>query len=79
MSVSTRSAETEAEVQALAARLRTALASEAERLARLLLSKEPQDLFGPTEFTVRDQVLRLGAQAYQVYLAEKKTATKGPA
>jgi hypothetical protein len=49
------------------------------QLARFLLSKKDQELFGPTEFEVRDLVHLLGAQAYETVLAEKKTATRGPA
>ena len=79
MSVSPLSAEKEIEVQELAARIRTAFDAEAERIARLLVGKETKDLFGQTEFDVREVLLRVGAKAYELYLAEKKTATKGPA
>jgi hypothetical protein len=36
-------------------------------------------LFGQTEFAIRDILLRVGAKAYEQRLAQKKTATKGPA
>ena len=68
----------ETEAQALAARIRQAVDAEVLRLARLLVSKAPPELFGPSEFDVRDLVLRLGATAYELYLAEKKTAMKAP-
>jgi hypothetical protein len=33
----------------------------------------------PTEFEVRDIILRVAAKAYEEHLAQKQTATKGPA
>jgi hypothetical protein len=68
-------AEQEAEAQELTARIRATLDGEAEQIARLLVSKDTRDLFGQTEFDLREQLLRLGAKAYELYLAEKKTAT----
>jgi len=44
-----------------------------------LVSKEDQDLFGETEFEVRDVVHRLGAKAYSTHLAGKKRGIKVPA
>jgi hypothetical protein len=41
-------------------------------LARLLASKADRDLLGATEFQVRDRVLRIGAQALETALAERK-------
>jgi hypothetical protein len=79
MSVRTLTAEKEAEAQELAARIRKALDGEAERIARLLVSKDTKDLFGQTEFDLRDRLLRIGAQAYELYLAEKKTVTPAAA
>ena len=67
--------ELEKQAQELVARLRTQTDDELLALARLLVSKEDQDLFGDTEFEVRDIVHRIGAQAFQTHLAEKKTAT----
>jgi hypothetical protein len=50
---------------------------EARRLARLLASKDDAHLLGQTEFEVRDAVHRLGAQALETALNErKKGATK---
>jgi hypothetical protein len=71
--------EQEAEAQALAARLRPHVEEDLLALARLLVSKEDRDLFGETEFEVRDVVHRLGAKAYATHLAGKKRATKVPA
>jgi hypothetical protein len=75
----TLSAEQEAEAQELATRIRQAVDAEVLRMARLGVSKAPQDLFGQTEFDLRDIVLRVAAKVYELYLAEKKTATKAPA
>jgi hypothetical protein len=69
----------ESQVQALADQIQDAHRPLVEKLARLLLSKGDADLFGQTEFDVRDLVHLLGAQAYDAVLAEKKTATRGPA
>ena len=61
----------EAEAQELAARVRQAVDAEVLRLARLVVSKAPEDLFGQTEFDLRDLLLRVGAKVYELYLAEK--------
>ena len=68
--------EQEQEAQALAAKLQAAAKEDLVQLARLLVSKRTEELFGQTEFEVRDRVLRIGAQAYELHLREKKTATK---
>ena len=69
----------EAEAQELAARVRQAIDAEVLRLARLVVTKAPEDLFGQTEFDLRDILLRVGAKVYELYLAEKKTAMRAPA
>ena len=69
--------ELEAQAQALLARLRDKADEELLALARLLVSKEDRDLFGETEFQVRAIVHRLGAQAYETHLAEKKNGYEG--
>jgi parvulin-like peptidyl-prolyl isomerase len=66
----------EAEAKELEARIRHAVDHEIVALARLLVSKSDRELFGHTEFQVRDVLLRAGAKAYEEYLREKKTATK---
>lgn len=69
------SAEQEAEAQALAQRLREIAEEEIVQLARLLVSKGERDVFGETEFQVRDLLLKMGAKAFQEHLRQKKTAT----
>ncbi len=70
--------EQETEAQALFQRLKAAFEREALQLARLMASKEDRQLLGGTEFEVRDQVHRLGAQVLETALQErKKKGTKG--
>lgn len=69
--------EQEAEAQALCQRLKSAFEREALELARLLANKDDRHLLGGTEFEVRDQVHRLGAQVLEAMLQErKKKATR---
>lgn len=68
------SEEQEREAKLLEAKMRVAVDQEIQNLARLLVSKGESDLFGKTEFEVRDLVLRLGAQAFEEHLRGKKTA-----
>ena len=70
------SPELEAKAQELLTQLRSRADDELLALARLLVSKEDRDIFGETEFQVRDIVHRLGAKAMETHLAQKKTATK---
>jgi hypothetical protein len=77
--MTTLTPEQEVEAQVLADALTRATAEEFLTLARLLVSKSTHQVFGQTEFDLRDQVHRLGAKALELYLAEKKTATKAPA
>jgi len=46
-------------------------------VAELLSTVPDAQLFGDTEFAVRDRVLKLVARAYTARLAQKKTATSG--
>jgi len=62
----------EAEAKVLAERIREAATEDFLQLARLPVGKPTRELFGQTEFQVRDILLRAGAQAYTQYLAEKK-------
>ena len=71
--------ELEAQAQELLTRLRSQADDELLAVARLLVSKEDCELFGDTEFQVRDIVHRIGANAYETHLAQKKTATKARA
>ena len=68
-------AEQQREAKALEAKIRVAIDREVTSLARLLASRDDKDLFGKTEFEVRDLVLKIGAKAYEELLREKKTAT----
>ena len=73
------SPEQEAEAKVLEAKIQQAIQNEIGDLARLMVSKSERELFGQTEFQVRDLVLRIGAKVFQEHLREKKTATKAPA
>lgn len=58
--------------------LMTAVAADLDGLAELLATKTDRDLFGATEFQVRDLVLAIGAKALQVAAdLRKKGATTG--
>ena len=70
--------EQEHEAKLLEAKIRLAVDQEIADLARLLVSKSESDLFGQSEFQVRDLVLRVGAQAFEQHLRGKKTATAAP-
>jgi hypothetical protein len=72
MASPTLTPEQEVEAQDLAARVRQAIDDDLLRIARLLVSRPTAQLFGPTEFDVRDLVLRIGVKAYELHLAEKK-------
>ncbi len=69
----------EAEAKVLAERIHEFSKEDFLQLARLLVGKPTKELFGQTEFQVRDILLRAGAKAYTQYLAEKKTATTSAA
>jgi hypothetical protein len=69
------SAELEVQAQELASRIRTRADDDILALARLLVSKADQEIFGDTEFEVRQIVHRLGAHAFEERLKKKPTAT----
>lgn len=70
-------AEQEAEAQRLAQLLLDKTKEEVLNITRLLVAKADRDLLGETEFQVRDIVHKIGAQAIQTALNErKKGATK---
>jgi hypothetical protein len=71
------SAEQEREAKILEAKIQAAVQKEISDLARLMVSKSDRDLFGATEFQVRDIVLRVGAKAYAELLREKKNGYEG--
>ena len=72
---SSLSVEQEAEAQALAQRIRELAEEEFLQIARLLVSKPDREIFGETEFQIRDILLKAGAKALQERLSQKKTAT----
>lgn len=67
--------EQEAEAQALLAKLRPALEQDALELCRLMASKQDHEIFGQTEYEVRDRVHRIGAKALEITANER--AKKG--
>jgi len=73
------SATQETEAQLLAQRIAQAAHEELLQIARTLVGTDTGSLFGATEFKVREVILRVAAKAYEAYLAEKKTAMRGPA
>jgi len=79
MAAAMLSIEQEREAKILEDKIRVAIEQEVSSLARLLASKDDKDLFGKTEFEIRDLVLKIGAKAYEERLREKKTAMKDPA
>jgi hypothetical protein len=69
-----------AEVQRVYGLLRKATEQELWELARLMVSKPDSQLFGRTEFEIRDRVLRMGAEALQATVDDrKKGGTKAAA
>lgn len=73
------SVEKEAQAQALALRIRELASEELVAMARLLVSKPEHEIFGDTEFELRDLVLKVGAKALEEHLRQKKTATTAAA
>ena len=73
-------AEQEAEARRIYDALQHSADAELMALARLLASKGDGDIFGATEFQVRDAVHKIGAQAIQTALqGRKKGGTTAPA
>ena len=72
--------EQEAEAQRLAALVAEGSKAKILQMARLLVSKKDCEIFGKTEFDMRDRVHDLGAYLLETALAErKKGGTKGQA
>lgn len=70
-------ADEEAEAQRIADIVVGRMRAEALEMGRMLVSKSNGELFGQTEFQVRDAVHRVGAAALDAALdARKKKATK---
>jgi hypothetical protein len=78
MSSISLSPQQEVEAGILEAKIQAAVQKELAELARLMVSKPDRELFGTTEYQVRDIVLRIGAKVYEEHMREKKTATKAP-
>lgn len=80
MAVIVLTAEQEQEAQRIGKILQEKMAGDIVQLARLLVSKKDAEIFGKTEFEVRDRVHQLGAKAIETVLEErKKGGTKGRA
>jgi hypothetical protein len=72
--------EQEAEAQRLAESIANRTKEELLQITRLLVSKKDHQLFGETEFQVRDLVHKIGARALETAVNErKKGGTKGQA
>lgn len=69
---SSLSSDQEAEAQVLAQRIRELTEQELLDIARLLVSKPDREIFGDTEFQVRDILLKVGAKAFEEHLRQKK-------
>ena len=75
-----RTPEELAEVQRVHDVLSKAMDREIWQIAELMVGKRDDQLFGETEFTLRDKVLRMGAQALQATVNDrKKGGTKAAA
>lgn len=64
--------EQEAESQRIYERLRGAFDGELKSMARLMASKANQQLFGQTEFELRDRVHELGARVLETAADERQ-------
>jgi hypothetical protein len=67
-----RTPEELAEVQRIHDVLLKAMDREIWQIAELMVSKRDDQLFGETEFTLRDRVLRMGTQAMQATVDDRK-------
>lgn len=75
----TLTADQQAEADRIEEILKGAASVEIRRIAELLASKENGELFGETEFQLRDILLGLGSRALDAALSErKKRDTKVP-
>jgi len=79
MSATTLTPEQEALVQEITQEVVRAAESDIADIVRTVLSKKDRDVFGQTEFTVRDIIHQAAVKAYDAVLARKKTATTAPA
>ena len=67
-----RTSEEFAEVQRVHDVLSKAMDREIWQIAELMVGKRDDQLFGETEFTLRDKVLRMGTQALQATVNDRK-------
>jgi len=74
-----RSPEQEVQARELAAAISAVTEEEFLEIARTLVDAEPAELFGATEFKIRDLAHKIAAKAYERRLAQKKSATNPPA
>lgn len=65
------SIEQQAEADLIYERIRGAFDREARRLAELMASKETRNLFGETEYQIRDRVHALGAEVLAATAEER--------
>lgn len=70
------SGEQQAEADLIYERIRGAFDQEARRLAELMASKETRNIFGETEYQIRDRVHALGAQVLAA-TAEERVKKRG--
>ena len=67
-----RTSEEFAEVQRIHDVLLKAMDREIWQIAELMVGKRDDQLFGETEFALRDKVLRMGAQALEATIDDRK-------
>jgi hypothetical protein len=65
------SPEQEAEAQRLEAILRSATETDIREMSRLMASKKDHELFGQTEYEIRDAVHRIGAKVLETAANER--------
>lgn len=79
MNESSLTPEQEMEAQRIAKTVLELTQDEVLRVARMVAGKKNSELFGQTEFDVRDAVHRIGAAVFETALEErKKRGTKVP-
>ena len=61
----------EQEVQRIKERLRVAFDHDIEQIARLMAGKSDEELFGQTEFELRDITHQMGAKALEITANER--------
>lgn len=80
LTVQELTAEELAEAALIEDNLKAIMAAEVPRIARMLASKKNGELFGETEFRLRDILHNIGVRGLEAALeGRKKRGTKGPA